>query len=174
MARRTKFLAGSVHLFSFSFPLANRLASGKREKERKRKNKSTIHGPEAGRLFLFLSLFSFFPSSSATGQEEVEEGKEKIIKKMLIEKETNCGQHSFTFSSAIFFHNLILSVSFFSFLSSLPDRRLEREKKKKETHGWFLMIGRFSFSLLRPIYEPNRGRKRREEEEETRENIFFN
>ena len=147
---------------------------GKREKERKRKNKSTIHGPEAGRLFLFLSLFSFFPSSSATGQEEVEEGKEKIIKKMLIEKETNCGQHSFTFSSAIFFHNLILSVSFFSFLSSLPDRRLEREKKKKETHGWFLMIGRFSFSLLRPIYEPNRGRKRREEEEETRENIFFN
>ena len=114
-------------------------------------------------MFLFLSLFSFFPSSPATGQEEVEEGKEKIIKKMLIEKETNCGQHSFTFSSAIFFHNLILSVSFFSFLSSLPDRRLEREKKKKETHGWFLMIGRFSFSLLRPIYEPNRGERNQQQ-----------
>ena len=98
-------------------------------------NKKPENENKSYKSFYFLISVSFPPPPPLPG-------KEKIIKKMLIEKETNCGQHSFTFSSAIFFHNLILSVSFFSF---------QKEKKKKETHGWFLMIGRFSLSLLRPI-----------------------
>jgi len=69
---KLNFLPTFLSCSILSLSLSSGQATGKREKERKRKNKSTIHGPEAGRLFLFLSLFSSL--SSTTGQEE--RGKE--------------------------------------------------------------------------------------------------